>query len=321
MSVKSRLWVGPKFITWTTQNGRTADLASELNIDPIYIYPRGNTLVRYGRSFVETWKIFRELGTGSAVVMLPPLPLLLCAVLASAVYKTNTTYDLHTGFFYDPKWSWARSFSLAILRRRTCIVTNENLATVLHRKGISPIVLHDKLTPRAISKVEAGRVESVVCPVSYSNDEPISALLGAASRTPHLIWYFTGKAPQKVQETAPANVVFTGFLSEADYDALLSSAGTVMALTTRVDTMQRAGYEALMSGVPLVTSNFAVLKNFFGDGALYADPTASSIAEAATRAIEEGDQLRALGASVLAKQVLEQSKSLSILREVVWTSS
>jgi glycosyltransferase involved in cell wall biosynthesis len=48
-------------------------------------------------------------------------------------------------------------------------------------------------------------------------------------------------------------------------------------LTTRDYTLQLAGCEAIALGKPLVTSEFAYLRELFEDAAVYVEPTAESI--------------------------------------------
>ena len=63
----------------------------------------------------------------------------------------------------------------------------------------------------------------------------------------------------------PANVSFTGFISYAEYLGLLQDSTGVMVLTTRDNTMQRGAYEALSLAVPIITSDFKVLRDCFAD--------------------------------------------------------
>ena len=53
-----------------------------------------------------------------------------------------------------------------------------------------------------------------------------------------------------------------------------------MVLTTRDNTMQSGAYEALSLGVPIITSDFQVLRDCFADAAIYVDNTSDAIAEA-----------------------------------------
>jgi glycosyltransferase involved in cell wall biosynthesis len=56
--------------------------------------------------------------------------------------------------------------------------------------------------------------------------------------------------------------------------------------------MQRGGYEAMCWGRALLTSDTAVLREFFGDAASYTKPDGASIAEALSAALASAPALR-----------------------------
>ncbi|MCW2620453.1 MAG: glycosyl transferase group 1, partial [Frankiales bacterium] len=130
-------------------------------------------------------------------------------------------------------------------------------------------------------------------------------------------WLLTGRAPEEVRAAAPANVHFTGFVSTDDYLALVHAADVVLALTTRELTMQRAAYEALCAGRPLVASGTDTLREFFGDAAHYADPTAESIAGAVGAALADAAGSSSRLAEVLTVRTAEQQAALAEVRAVL----
>lgn len=298
------------FISWTTQNGRTLDLARALSLEPVFTDTPGPLPKRYAKSFLHTRSLIAQDKRTVNIVMLPPTPALVAAVVARS---SSTIFDLHTGFFYDPRWSWATKASLRLMRGRTVIVTNENLGAYCRREGLSDVVvLHDYLEDRTGVRGRQDAIR-VVCPLSYANDEPVDAILRAAGDTPEIHWLLTGRPPQAVREAAPRNVFFTGFLADPDYTALLANATFVLAPTNRRDTMQRAGYEALMLGVPVITSDFEVLRDFFGEAAAYARPDAADLTRVLTRALDDIGTMESRVRSTLAERRLEQSVVLESL--------
>lgn len=305
----------PVFISWTKENGRSSDLAKALGAELVHIYPRGGLIKRYFVSTLQSRRIVASLHPEQgAFFMLPPAPLALVARLARGRHHVRNFYDLHTGFFYDPKWKWASSWTLRSFRGATAIVTNSNLAALCDQAGVRSKILHDVLEPLDNQNI-AGPY--IVCPVSYSNDEPIDKILEAAGNLPSTRWLLTGRAPNTVQMKAPSNVEFSGFLSDADYDDALRSASLVLALTNRRDTMQRAGYEALMRGIPVVTSDFEVLRDFFEDSAVYVAEGESDLEQQVLVALEERASLAARCEEVLARRIAEQQVELAALREML----
>lgn len=305
--------VRPVFISWTRENGRSCDLADALGARLIYVYPRGRLISRYVRSIIESRKALRSLDAGQgAILMLPPLPLALVARASRGRHHVRNFYDLHTGFFYDPKWQWASQWTLRLMRGANVIVTNSNLARKCAGIGLSVYVLHDVLHRHRNER--PGQNAAVVCPVSYSNDEPISEILSAARAMPHTRWILTGKAPAAVRVQAPTNVVFSGFVNDLEYDRLIKEAALVVALTNRRDTMQRAGYEAIMRGVPVVTSDFDVLKEFFEGAAVYVERGVDDLADKVAAALANRESLIEQCEQVLSRRIAEQSTELQLIR-------
>lgn len=310
-----------RFVSWIRHHGRSAAIAEELDINPSFVTGgKGSAPARYIRATLETRALLRK-GGGRAshvILMLPPFPALLA--VASSGRNLRIAGDLHSGVFNDRKWSWALRPTLAILRKRgIAIVTNESLARVCRAHKVETIVLHDiiedfndELPPPPLGLAS---FSYVLFPVTYAADEPIDAVLEAASDLPDQTFVLTGRAPEHLRAEAPRNVVFTGFVSQPDFHALLRNAGAVAALTTREDTMQRAGYEAISAGVPLVVSSTAVLREYFGAAAAYADANAGSLREAIGVAMRDRNEwIQRLGALKEIRQ-REQTGALGSLRD------
>ncbi|GAA2842206.1 hypothetical protein GCM10010471_26080 [Leucobacter komagatae] len=276
-----------------------------------------------------TRRILREERPPSVALMLPPAPALL-ALVGGRRRPERLVFDLHTGFFLDPKWAWALRPSLWFMRRigGTAIVTGAHLREVCERAGVPAIVLHDVVEGPAVAAAEAGAAAAaaspvaspsayVLCPLSYANDEPVAAILAAAALTPETEWKLTGRAPAHVASAAPPNVTFTGFVSEAEYAALVRGALGVVALTTRAHTMQRAGYEAFGAGVPQLTSDFPELRGFYGDSALYTEPEAEQIAAGVRELAARREDLVASMGTVRSDRAREQRTGLAAARKAL----
>lgn len=305
------------FISWTRENGRTRDLATKLGLRAAFIYPPGGAIRRYLRSIVMTSRILASSGNSAVFVMLPPTPLLLTILMLCRIDRSRLFFDLHTGFFYDPKWSWARLWSLRMMSGSTVVVTNKNLKVVCEKQGLHAVVLHDALDLGKEPAYGMASEKYVICPLSYANDEPVDAILNSARATPGVHWYLTGRAPVRVREKAPSNVKFTGFISDVEYGALVANASAVVALTNRRDTMQRAGYEALMAHIPVITSDFQVLREFFESAATYVPVGSSDFSLQVLDVMHREAQLRTDAERVLKQRMTEQALSLDHLRDAV----
>ncbi|WIB16064.1 glycosyltransferase [Curtobacterium sp. MCPF17_050] len=245
-----------------------------------------------------TWAILLRERPKLIVVMQPP-PLSLIAISPYVLMRRPVVVgDLHSGVFFDPKWSWAKRWVLRFLKKHGgAIVPNLDLADFCEAAGVSVRVSHGNIAEvvpvvndTATSVVPEGPFALV--PFTYARDEPIAALLDAARLVPTVTWVLTGRAPDSVKAAAPSNVVFTGFVNSDEYGALCSKASVMLALTTMESTMQSAGYEALNSGTPLITSPTRVLRDYFEEGALYTQLNAEAIARSVATAVANRSALR-----------------------------
>jgi glycosyltransferase involved in cell wall biosynthesis len=101
-----------------------------------------------------------------------------------------------------------------------------------------------------------------------------------------------------------------GYLPREQYAELLASADVVLALTTREATMQRAAYEALEAGRPIVASDTRVLRESLGDAAEYTAPDGEAIASAVRRALARSDQMVAAMPAVRAAMAAQAQKAV-----------
>jgi hypothetical protein len=259
--------------------------------------------------------------------MLPPTPALLAVVASTSSSRTRVYGDLHTGTFSDPKWRWALRPTLWLLRRRgAAIVTNRRLGEVCREAKVPTVVANDvvvALRPPADATARLARLRDdlacerfVLAPVGYGHDEPIAELLDASASLPVPV-VLTGVPPQAVVDAAPANVRFSGFVERVDLDALLAAAEVVVALTRNERTMQRAGYEGLGFARPLVLSSTLELREFFGDAAIYVEPTTADIARGLNEALADVDGWAQRSARQLEERLRTQVDELAAVEALL----
>jgi hypothetical protein len=224
----------------------------------------------------------------TVVVMSPPP---FGAIIAGTYCRLNRSrllVDLHSGSFNNPKWSWSIGAVLKIAKVGTAIVTNETHRAICERHGVRAQVVHDPVPAieRPAMPSRFGR-DFVLVPSSHASDEPLDVILDAAGVLSHITFVLTGRAASRTAESADRlpNVILSGYLSTEEFSSALWSAGLVLCLTTRIDTMQRGAYEALGSLKPLVTSDTQVLRSFFGPAAIYADNNSPSVCAAVSEAL------------------------------------
>jgi len=212
--------------------------------------------------------------------------------------------DRHSNFKFDTMKRWSLKYKIfhflsryTVRKADLTIVTNEFLKGVVESWGGRGFVLPDKLPTLPLAeKTDLKGKNNVVFVCSYSKDEPSLAAIEAARLLGDSIFvYMTGnsaKLGHEILENAPANVIFTGFLEEKDYQSLLFSSDAVMVLTTQDHTLVCGAYEAVSLGKPLILSDTKALKEYFHQGVVYTKNTPAEIAHAMQQAIEDNAVLR-----------------------------
>lgn len=310
-------------VAWIRHNARSKALAERLEAPVVFMpwawpgQPLTATLVGWLRSAHATFTAVRSLAPGALVVVqAPPVFAPLTARLAIAGRRASLVLDAHSGAFNDRRWRWSLPFLRAVIRRSAgVIVTNRELVSAIGPIEVPLLVLHDPLTDRrdSVSHVATGQRPYVVFPASGSWDEPLDAVLGAAKLLRGRVDIFiTGD--NKVSSASAAHL--TGFLPEPEYRRLLERAGAVLALCSRDATMQRAAYEALELGLPVVCSSTRVLREALDRAAVYVENEALSIAAGIEEALARRSELQREGATVLgamrkhSDHVVDQLRSL-----------
>ncbi|THG30771.1 glycosyltransferase [Naasia lichenicola] len=263
-------------LSWVKYHGRSAGIAKGLRGTALFPPDEIMNLKvpsRYVQLAKWTNTTLKETSAKLIIVMMPP-SFLVFAVKLWTPRTTRVVGDLHSAALRGARWGWLRGLAFWSLRRDGAIVTNQEDARLLALHRVNSVILHDDISIARIElKHKKSAIRTVVFPASYAPDEPIPAILDACRLLPDIRFVFTGKAPNALRDNLPANTTVTGFLAYEDLIELLSTADSILAITTRNFTMQRAGYEAFSLGVPQVTSNFPVLREFYEDTASYCNPT------------------------------------------------
>lgn len=283
------------FLAWSVRTGRTSDLAPAFGAEAIWIGIRGRRRrwlapLRYVSSSLATVAALARTRPRAVFVQAPPLPLTVLALAYGRIARVPVAIDAHTGaVLAKTSGRPRRGLCFAARFATVTIVTNSELADILGAR-VRTAILHDPIAPVDCAAAPVGSV-ALVAPLSWEVDEPFDVYVGAASLCADVRFIATGRPPDSVRSSAlPENVVLTGYLDAARFEELLCSASAIVALTTREATMQRAGYEAMARGRPLIASDTAVLREFFADAALYAS-NAEELAAAVVRLRSDPESL------------------------------
>jgi glycosyltransferase involved in cell wall biosynthesis len=112
---------------------------------------------------------------------------------------------------------------------------------------------------------------------------------------PQVRFFITGalenSAPELIND-APDNITFTDFQPRPNYVGLVQAMDGAMILVENDDVMQRGAYEAMSWAVPIITSDWQVLRENFFRGALFVDNTPADITRAVRKLLENLDHYK-----------------------------
>lgn len=277
---------------------------------------------KYAGQAWRTWRILRRERPAAVFVMVPPVFAALVVWAYCALHRAQFVLDAHTAAFLHPRWrAWQWLQRLVSRRAATTIVTNEHLAGVVRAGGGRATLVPDvPVRFAAIEPLERTTEFLVAVVCSFNYDEPVVEMLNAARALPGVKFMMTGnpnRLSSELKANKPANLTLTGFMPDAAYAGLLTSADAVMSLTTRDHTMLRAAYEAIYQGTPVIVSDWPLLRSAFDEGSVHVGNIASAIAEG-IRKMERDHAAYRAGAMRLRERKLERwTATLAELRAVV----
>jgi hypothetical protein len=292
------------FIVWSPRykGTRSAWIASELGMpEPDYVAPTSGrgwraAPLKYPRQIVSTLTLLIRRRPRVVFVQSPPSFATWTAALFATMGRTALVIDAHSDAFERGIWTRPRWLNALVARRAALtIVTGPHWANVITSMGGRPAVVPAVPTPLTVGAPPPMSGFNVAVVTTWAADEPMEAIFAAARACPAATFQVTGK-PRGIERYGsdiPANVRLTGFLDEPAYNGLLANANAVMCLTTRDHTMQNGAAEALYLGTPIITSDWAVLRDYFSRGTIHVDNSPGAIAAAVQRIIDEEPALRA----------------------------
>jgi hypothetical protein len=272
----------------------------------------------------QTWTVLSRDDPRTVVVVTPPVFAPLVAWLWCGFHRRTLVVDCHTGAFHSTKWAWARPIHRWLLRRvRVVLLHTEELEALVSTWGARAMVLPDDLPNAGDAIPQAGDASqqdrtpgrTVVIAGSFDSNEPVAIVVEAARLLPDVEFRFTGDPgllPVKLRDEAPKNVVLTGYLSYPVFLGELQAADVVGVFSTDPRIMNRAAFEAVGLGRPLVLSDLPGLKGRFGTAALFSHNDPAAIAAALGDALDRQAELA--GRSVALQAQLRAQRDLAVAR-------
>jgi glycosyltransferase involved in cell wall biosynthesis len=150
---------------------------------------------------------------------------------------------------------------------------------------------------------------------SLDANEPAAEAVAMAALLPDVEVRLTGelrRVPAVVRESAPPNAVFTGYLPYGSFLGEMAAADLVAVFSTDPHIMNRAAFEAVALGRPLVLSDHEGLRDRFGAAARFSVNRPGAMAAALRDGLRDQAQLAAR--SVDLARVLEQQHQAGMAR-------
>ncbi|MCW8934264.1 MAG: glycosyltransferase [Gammaproteobacteria bacterium] len=281
--MKNAVWV-----TWEDQR-RNKSLSKELGVELHQLNLNAHRLVRYPLLFIKTISIFLKRRPEIIFSQNPSIILSLISVIYGQITGKKVIVDAHNAGVYPFEGSkpWATKMAHFLFRKAfLTIVTNNSLKLYVEECGGQAFILPDPfpIITSSRSKVSLQGKTNYLLICTWAIDEPYEEVIKAFSQLPsdmHL--YITGNSRGKESNLSvqmPDNITLTGFISNDEFDSLLTSCDVVIDLTTREDCLVCGAYEAIAAGKPLILSETKALREYFTNSAIYTKNYSEDIAEA-----------------------------------------
>jgi glycosyltransferase involved in cell wall biosynthesis len=318
---------GVSFIAWAEDSGRAHEIARALGGEACAFYRlrivrKPLVPLRYLLNAISTCSYLLSRRPRAVIVTNPPIFPGLIAVGYCMAAKAPLLLDSHPSAFGAAPMAKQVAGVHAWLARRAAatMVTVPELAEIVRDWGGRADIVHEAPPARraAPARPLSGRPR-ILYIGRFAGDEPTAEVVEAARLVPEADVLITGdvrKCPAPLVTSAPANVIFTGFLEGHDYDRALEQADAIMVLTRHPLAVNRGAYEAVYFERPLIISNLPAMTPLFP----YAIPVSNDsagIARGIQLAIKRHPDLVSACPHARALQEQRWQQQLDRLRELV----
>lgn len=315
------------FIAWAEDAGRAHEIARALGGEACTFYVlrivwKPLVPLRYLLNAISTCAYLLARRPRAVIVTNPPIFPGLIAALYCRTTRAPLLLDSHPSAFGDAPLAKRVTGLHAWLVRRaaTTMVTVPALAEAVAAWGGRADIVHEAPAARraAPARPLSGRPR-ILYIGRFAGDEPTAEVVAAARLVPEADVLITGdvrKCPAPLRESAPPNVIFTGFLEGHDYDRALEQADAIMVLTRHPLAVNRGAYEAAYFERPLIISDLPAMTPLFPYAVSVSNDTAG-IAQGIHSAIERHAYLVSACPQARALQEQRWQQQLDRLRELV----
>ena len=315
------------FIAWTETSGRAHEVARALGGEACTFYKlrivwKPLVPLRYLLNAVSTCIYLLSRRPRAVIVTNPPIFPGLIVLPYCIAAKAPLLLDSHPSAFGEELMTkWTAGVHAWLARRvATTMVSVPELAEIVTAWGGRADIVHE--APPARRAAPAGPLSGrprIVYIGRFAGDEPTEAVVEAARLVSGADVLITGdvrKCRAPLVKSAPANVIFTGFLEGHDYDRALEQADVIMVLTRHPLAVNRGAYEAVYFERPLVISDLPAMTPLF-PYAISVSNDSAGIARGIQSAIKRHPDLVSSCPHARALQEQRWQQQLDRLRELV----
>ena len=313
-------------IAWDNYQGRTQALASTLGGTAWYLRSRPTqrqlVLIRYLVDGIKMWRLLEAHRPRVLLTISPPLLPPLIGWLWCSTHECLLIIDCHTGTLHSRRWRW-----LTWLLKPAC---RSAVATLVHTTGDEELILGwkaqailvpDELPDPGLAELVPPKTHPcVVVAGSLDGNEPVAATVAAARLVPEIELRLTGRpdlVAAAVRRDAPPNVVFTGWLRYPKFLGELCAADAVAVLSTDPHIMNRAAFETIGLGRPLLLSDLPGLRARFGPAAIFTANEPQAIAHALRQALAQREDLARRSVELRSQLAIQHEEALARLRAAI----
>ena len=260
-------------VAWRKLSRRSTLLAKALNVELFFFKDR----LPYLRAIWQTHFAIHKANPSVIIVQLPQGPLLLQALVLRGLMGCKVIADVHTGFLLNKGWKehlLNGPFKDLLGHADLILAHNETQLSLIPEKLLpKTLVVYDQwefIIPQPILKASKG--DYLVFPASFAPDEPLKEVINAVeSLDVPIKLYVTGnwKRQAQIKARVSERVVFTGFLSEDEFNRLIAGSKAVITGSKREYTSLMSAWEAVAYNKPLALTHTETLHSLFGDYAVF----------------------------------------------------
>ena len=240
--------------------------------------------LKYPLMWIKTWWVLLNQHPSAVLVINTPVFAPLCVYIYCLFARIPFAMKVHGHTLSGRRWGWSRPLQHFLADKAVVsLIDTSEYEQVFRSWGANVLFLEDpplELPNVCIDSVTKSGTFWVTVVSTFAGDEPLELVVEAARSLPDVCFFILGDlalANKALLDSAPQNVVFTGYLKGNDYWKQLFSSQAIMTLTTDPYSLVAGGTEGMYVGKPLILSRQPALLEYFTKATVFIDHSVDSI--------------------------------------------